>query len=61
MQFECTVELAKATPTDVLCEVWGATAAEVLSRKSGKKTMTIVEAGALAELHGLKLPDILAV
>jgi len=61
MRFERTVELAKATPTGVLCEVWGATAAEVNSRKSGEQIMTISEAGALADLHGMKLPDILSV
>lgn len=61
MQFEHVMQLARDTPTSVLCEAWGATPADVSSRKKGERPMTIREAGALADLHGLKLLDVLAV
>lgn len=61
MRFERVIDLAKATPTRVLCEAWGATADEVSSRKMGERPMTIREVGALADVHGLKLLDVLAV
>lgn len=61
MQFERVVDLAKATPTSVLCEAWGASAEDVNTCKQGERPMTIREAGALADVHGLKLLDVLAV
>lgn len=61
MQFDRAVKLARDTPTSVLCEAWGASPVEVFSRKSGERPMTIREAGALADMHGLKLLDILPV
>lgn len=61
MQFERVVELARDTPISVLREAWGVTTSEVMSRKSGERPMSIREAGALADLHGLKLLDVLAI
>ena len=61
MRFQAVVELANATPTSVLCEAWGESADDVLSRKRGERPMTIREAGALADVHGLKLLDVLPV
>jgi hypothetical protein len=61
MGFESAVELAKATPTSVLCEAWGESPEYVASRKSADRPMSLREAGDLAELHGLTLLDILPV
>jgi hypothetical protein len=61
MQFERVFQLAHATPTAALCEAWGAVPEYVDLCKIGVQNMTIQEAGELAALHGLKLPDILAV
>jgi hypothetical protein len=61
MRFERLVELANATPTSVLCEAWGSTPEYVDGRKHCEHPMSLREAGALAELHGLKLLDVLAV
>jgi hypothetical protein len=59
MRFERVFELAKATPTSVLCEAWGASDDAVDARKRARTPITIREAGSLAELHGLRLEDIL--
>jgi hypothetical protein len=59
MGFQRVVELANATPTSVLCEAWGASADDVISAKTAKRSMTISEVGALAEVHGLELLDVL--
>lgn len=61
MRFQRVVELANATPTSVLCEAWGESPEYVELRKIGVQQMTLGEAGDLAAVHGLKLPDILAV
>lgn len=61
MEFEQVVQLARDTPTSALCKVWGASSGEVTSLKNGERPMTIREAGALADLHGMQLLDILAV
>jgi hypothetical protein len=61
MRFQRVVDLATATPTSVLCEVWGESSEYVVSRKRAEHPMSIREAGALAEVHGLKLLDILTV
>ena len=61
MKFDRANSLARDTPAAVLAEAWGAREDAVLSVKNGKRPMTIREAGALAELHGLKLLDVLAV
>jgi hypothetical protein len=61
MGFQRIVELANATPTSVLCEAWGEMPDYVLSRKRSECPMSLREAGDLAELHGLKLLDVLTV
>ena len=61
MRFEHVVQLARDTPTGDLCEAWGETPAEVIHCKRGERPMTIREVGALADVHGLKLLDVLAV
>lgn len=61
MQFDRVVGLARDTPTSVLCAAWGASPVEVFSRKSGERPMSLREAGALADVHGLKLLDVLTV
>jgi hypothetical protein len=61
MGFERVLELAKATPTSLLCEAWGASPSYVASRKRADHPMSLREAGDLAELHGLSLLDVLAV
>lgn len=61
MQFERVVGLARETPTSVLCAAWGISPDEVISGKKGERPLTIREAGALADVHGLKLLDVLAV
>lgn len=61
MHFQRVIELANATPTSVLCEAWGESAEYVATRQRSEHPMTLQEAGDLAAVHGLKLPDILAV
>lgn len=61
MQFERIAELANATPTAMLCEAWGACTEYVILCKASVRDMTIQEAGELAALHGMTLPDILSV
>lgn len=61
MQFEHVMQLARDTPTGVLCEAWDASAAHVASAKKGEHPMTIREVGALADVNGLKLLDVLTV
>jgi plasmid maintenance system antidote protein VapI len=61
MEFEHVVQLARDTPTSALCEALGVSAREVTSLKKGERPMTIREAGALADLHGMQLLDVLAV
>lgn len=61
MGFERAVKLANDTPTSVLCEAWGASPEYVASRKRADHPMSLREAGDLAELHGLRLLDVLAV
>jgi len=61
MMFDRVLSLARDTPTGVLCEAWGASAEEVTTCKKGERPITIREAGALADVHGLTLLDVLAV
>jgi hypothetical protein len=61
MRFDRVQELANATPMSVLCEAWGASSEYVASRQRADHPMSIREAGDLAELHGLKLLDVLTV
>jgi phenylalanyl-tRNA synthetase alpha subunit len=61
MRFDRVLEIANATPTSVLCEAWGASPEYVELCKIGVQHMTLSEAGDLASVHGLKLPDILGV
>lgn len=60
MGFERAVKLANDTPTSVLCEAWSASRDAVDARKRARTPLTIREAGSLAELHGLRLEDVLA-
>lgn len=61
MHFERAYSIATDTPAAALCEAWGECERCATRCKHGKRPMTIREAGALAELHGLKLLDILTV
>lgn len=61
MQFDRAYALANETPTKALAEAWQACEESALDCKRGKRPMTIKEAGALAELHGMKLLDVLTV
>jgi len=61
MKFDRANSLARDTPAAALADAWGMLEDDALSVKNGKRPMTIREAGALAELHGLKLLDVLAV
>lgn len=61
MQFERLIALANDTPAGHLCEAWGVHHGAVMSIKKGERPMTIREVGALAEIRGMKLADILAI
>lgn len=61
MQFSHTYALARTTPTKALTEAWGMCEGCATRCAHGKRPMTIREAGALAELHGMKLLDVLAI
>jgi len=60
MQFEGAIRLANDTPTGVLCEAWGEGPEYVVARKLSEHPLTVKEAGALAEVHGMNLLDVLA-
>lgn len=59
MGFQRVLELANDTPTSVLCEAWGESPEDVDDRKRARTPLTIREAGSLAELHGIRLEDVL--
>ena len=61
MHFQRAKELAEKTPTHTLCEVWGLSVEDVEASRLRIHEVTVEDAGELAALHGLKLPDILAV
>lgn len=61
MQFDHAYALARQTPAAALSEAWETGEESALHCAHGKRPMTIREAGALAELHGMKLLDVLAV
>lgn len=61
MQFGQAYALALKTPTKALSEAWQTCEDAALACARGERPMTIREAGALAELHGLELLDVLAV
>ena len=61
MEFKRATELTNATPTAALCAAWGIATEDVDARKRQETPLTIREAGSLAELHGLKLEDVLPV
>jgi hypothetical protein len=61
MRFQRVIELANNTPTSVLCEAWGESPGYVESVKRAEQSLSIREAGDLAEMHGLLLEDILSV
>ena len=61
MHFERVKELADATPTEALCEAWGACPDYVKLSRLRVQGLTVEEAGELAALHGLTLPDLLAI
>lgn len=59
--FERLESLLLETSIGELCEAWGLGAEAVLGVKKKERPMTIREVGALAELYGMKLQDILAI
>lgn len=61
VRFERVLELVGGTPDDVLCRAWGSSLAEVRAVKQDERPITLRESGALAELHGLLLEDVLSV
>jgi hypothetical protein len=61
MQFESAYALAATTPAKILGDAWLTSAEDATHCAQGKRPMTIREAGALADLHGMKLLDVLAV
>lgn len=61
MQFARLTELVHTTPSAELCEAWGASPGYVSLVRARTSNMTVQEAGELAAIHGLTLPDILSV
>jgi hypothetical protein len=61
MQFQNVIGVARDTPTGVLCEAWKLDATAVHACLQGERPMTIREAGALAELRGMELQDLLTI
>ena len=61
MQFQKVEALAGKTMTGALCVAWDTTPADVIDCERGKRPMTLREAGALAEMHGMELLDVLTV
>jgi len=61
MHFQRIKELVNATSTATLCAAWGMDHEGVDARKHAEIPLTIREAATLAELHGLRLEDVLAV
>lgn len=61
VNFERIRELMAETPISSLHRIWGERPAYMDLRNIDVRAMTVEEAGELAALHGIKLPDILAV
>lgn len=61
MHFERITELTKTTQSSLLSEAWGESKAYVELRQREEAPLTIREIGALADMHGLKLADLLPV
>ena len=61
MHYARAIQLAAITPTVALCKAWNLSAEDVDARKRAETPLTIREAGSLAELHGLRLEDVLTV
>lgn len=59
MHFQRAKELAENTPTHILCEAWGLSVEGVELSRLRVHQLTVEQAGELAALHGLTLPDIL--
>ncbi len=59
MRFQRVIDLANATPIGVLCDAWAVDREAIDARKRAETPLTIREAGSLAELHGLRLEDVL--
>lgn len=60
MEFARVLDLAEETPLGALCSAWGRSPEDVDARKRAETPLTIREAGSLAELHGLRLEDVLS-
>lgn len=58
MQFQRVLNLADDTPAHTLREAWGVDLSEVSLLAQGKRAMTVRQVGALAEIHGMKLLDL---
>lgn len=61
MEFGRVLDLAYDTPMASLCAAWGASPEDVDARKHAETPLSIREAGSLAELHGLRLEDVLPI
>jgi hypothetical protein len=61
MEFERVLNLTEVTPVVALCAAWGVSPEDVDARKLERTPLTIREAGSLAELHGLRLEDVLPI
>lgn len=60
MQFARVSDLIDRTQASDLCAAWGTSLTDVQACKNGDRPVTVREAGALAEMHGLTLLDILS-
>lgn len=59
MHFERVAALADSTPVHLLCDAWGIPTDEVRACTKNERPMTLREVGALAEIHGMKLLDVI--
>lgn len=61
MEFKRVTDMTNATPTEALCAAWNLNTEDVGARKRQETPLTVREAGSLAELHGLRLEDVLPI
>lgn len=54
------IALLQSTPTISLAQLWEISPSAVRARKKGEQSLTVKQAGLLAQMHGMNLEHILA-
>lgn len=51
--------MARETPVETLCDIWGTTAADANAARNGKRPLMFIEVGALCRVNGVRMSDVL--